>query len=155
VLILAIIAVIVIAIFALKPKKEGNHNADQQNGNKQVKIERTDIEATKIPPKIPTDIPFESGATISQNYAATTSDGKTQGTRVFETKKSITDAYKVYETYFKQNNWTVVSTVDQPQLKSISAQKDGVLVHVSVNENNVTKVKTVDVTVTDAPPASN
>ncbi len=149
-LIVGAILIAVVVLVTLKPKKEGAHQADI-NKDKQPKIERTDIDATKIPDKIPASFPFEAGALITQNYTVVTDDGRSQATRVFETKKTLAENYTFYENYFKQNGWTIVSTLDQPQLKSIAATKDKILAQVTITENSVNKTRSVDVTITDAP----
>lgn len=74
---------------------------------------------------MPANLPFETGAQILQNFEVTDpATGKTQSTRVYVSKKTIEADYASYQKYLKDNSWTVVSSIDQPTIKNLSATKD-------------------------------
>lgn len=106
---------------------------------------KDDIPVNKFPDQFPKDVPIEQAATVTQNYNATSSDGVFQATRVFETNKSLAENLKTYQVYFASNGYKVLATVDQENYKMILGSKDGEQIQVSMNQNTITKVKTVDI----------
>jgi hypothetical protein len=145
-LIVGVLLVAVVVLVTLKPKKE----TAQENKNTQPKLVHNDIEPNKVPEKIPTDFPFEAGATIAENYVLKSETTDAQATRKFQTKKTLAENYKIYEDYFKKNGWTITATLDQPTIKSITAVKGKLQANLSMSENTETKARTVDVSITDA-----
>lgn len=115
---------------------------------KELNVVKKDLAFNKNPEQFPTNIPIEEGAEITQNYNATTADGRLQATRAFITNKSLADNLKIYQDYFKTNDWKVIATVDQDVYKMILGSKDNTQIQVSVNENSISKVKTVDISMT-------
>lgn len=83
-----------------------------------------DVEGDKLPDKFPADIPLEAEAPILQNYNLTAENGDFQATRVFETKKTLSENFALYSTYLKNGQWTLNSSSDEPKLKVLSASRD-------------------------------
>jgi hypothetical protein len=116
-------------------------------------VTRQDVSSSKLPDKFPADFPVEAGANITQNYQATTPDGRQQSTRTFETAKSLDDNLKIYQDYFKKNGWTVNSTQKGDNYRSILASKGDLLIQVAIDENASSHVKTVNITAIPKVPA--
>jgi hypothetical protein len=112
-----------------------------------VVVKKT-LDNTQVPENIPQDLPKESSDQIFQNYVAKTEDGRVQGTRSYEIKNSLSDAYANFQTYFSQNGWKVTSKLDQSSLKSITAVKGQTQLQVNIVENSVTKIRTVNINAT-------
>jgi hypothetical protein len=148
-LIIGIIAVVTTLVLAFISRKSVEPTANVNNTqNLKLQVERKDIPTSQLPPDFPAEIPMEPGSKVTQNYTAQAGDGRFQMTRAFETQKSLEENFRIYQSFFQRNNWTIVSTVNQPSLKGLLARKGGLSVQVSINENAATKVKTVDITVT-------
>ena len=114
-------------------------------------VKTTEVNNDKLPDKFPSDIPIESGATITQNYNATTTDGRYQATRAFETKKSLAENLALYTQYLQTNGWTIKATIDQPTYKMVTASKDKQQLQISISENSTSKVVTVTISLTILP----
>jgi hypothetical protein len=114
----------------------------------EVKVNKQDVAVDQLPNKFPADMPQEKGATVTQNYNVTTTDGRFQATRVFETAKTLDDNYKLYKTYFQTNGWQLSTGQDTKDLKVLVASKNDLQAQVTINYNQVTKKTTVGVTVT-------
>lgn len=109
-------------------------------------VTQQDIDSTKLPDKFPVGFPQETGAKITQNYQATAPDGRQQSTRTFESAKSLDENLKIYQDYFKKNNWTINDTNSAENYRSILASKDGLLIQVAIDQN-ASKVVTVNTTI--------
>lgn len=105
----------------------------------------TQIPFSQLPPHIPADIPRETSLNlVTQNYTATTTDGRYQATRVFITLKSLDENFQIYHTYFTSRGWTITNTLNQPRLRAVAAAKGDLRLTVTVNTNSVTGQTTVD-----------
>lgn len=107
-----------------------------------INIVKAEVPLDRVPQLFPEDIPIEKGAKITQNYNATSSDGHFQATRAFETKKSLAESFKIYQDYFKKNNWEVRASLDQENYKMLAATKDAYYIQVSMN------IGTIDISLT-------
>jgi hypothetical protein len=108
-------------------------------------IEKTNVAADQNPEKFPTNIPIEAGAKIVQNYNATAGGGRFQATRVFETGKTLNENLKIYQDFMKADGWAIQSTVNQANYKMLFASKGDSYLQVSMNDNQVNKTKTVNI----------
>lgn len=113
-------------------------------------VQTTQVPDSQLPTGFPSDIPLEAGAQITQNYTAQASTGLSQATRVWVTAKTLDQEFQVYQTFFgdAKNGWTIQNTVNQTNLKAISAGKGKVQVMVNINQNTVTGQKTVNISAT-------
>ncbi len=110
-------------------------------------VQTTPVPNNKLPDGFPADIPLEKGAQITQNYTAQ-AGGVSQATRVWVTGKTLDQNFQIYQSFFSnsKNGWTIQNTVNQPNLKSITASKGKVQAIVNINENTVSKQQTVSIT---------
>lgn len=120
------------------------------NKNKvpQINIAKSELPVDQVPQLFPKDVPIEKGAKITQNYNATSPDGRFQATRTFETKKDLSESFKIYEDYFKKNGWEVQASLDQENYKMLYAYKNKGFMQVSMNNNTTSGVKFVDISFT-------
>jgi hypothetical protein len=112
------------------------------------KVEKKEIDLSKLPDKFPADIPQEKGAKVVQNYTATTNDGRFQATRVFETAKTLDENVKIYSDYMDKQGWVAGTATNTKTLRVVNGTKGDLTLQVTVNENSATKTKTVNITVT-------
>ena len=111
-----------------------------------LKVNRIDVDNASIPDKLPKDLPNESGAKITQNFTATTEDGRFQSTRVYETAKSLDENATIFSEYLKTHGWKESANISQDRLRVLSGSKDSDFLTVTINENSITKVRTVEIT---------
>lgn len=149
VLVLALIVAAVLYFNMQNNKKDVAMNTNVPEKTKE--IVKTDVETNKSPEKFPTDIPIESGATITQNYNATAPDGRFQATRAFTSKKTLGENYALYKEWMNSNGWTIASSVDQPTYKMVSGTKGKQTLQASISENSSTKEVTVTLSLTILP----
>lgn len=142
-----IVAVVAVGLYLFTVWRD-QHLADQEY---QPKLTRTVVMQSELPPRFPTGIPLERDAKILQNTYTTSDVGGFQSVRVFITQKSLAENLQLYKKYFENDDWKVESSVDQPNLKSMSVSKGDLLVQVVLNE--VPERKTVEITVQQLPPA--
>lgn len=147
VLVAAVLALLFVAF--LVTKKFATRNTNQQEQPKSAVVQKTNVDFSKNPEKFPSDIPIEAGARITQNYNATTPQGMFQATKVFETSQSLGANLALYTKYFNDNAWKITATIDDATYKMVSATKDGKTIQVSIDENKVSKVKTVSISYTE------
>ena len=145
--IIAAVAIVATGIAALWYKQQ----SFQSGETKSSQITKKSISVEKVPENFPAGLPLETGAKVTQNYTATTATGGVQATREFETKKTLDENYKLYQDYLKKNDWQFSGGTNQPDLKVISADKGDLHITITINNNTVTKVKTVEITVTQSP----
>ena len=123
--------------------------ASGQTADQLPQIKKTEVPTNKLPDGFPADIPLEAGASITQNYNAE-GTGLVQATRVWTTQQTLDASFLVYTKFFNnaKNGWKVLTTLNQPQLKSISVSKGDVQVIVTINQNSITQEKTVSISAT-------
>lgn len=126
-------------------------SAQNKNDKKTVDtaIYKTNVDPSQAPAKFPSNVPIEAGAKIVQNYNANTADGRFQATRVFETSKSLAENFKIYGDFAKADGWETRSQIDQPTYKMLLFHKGNADLQVSIDENQSTKIKTVNISYTE------
>lgn len=99
-----------------------------------------------LPDQFPKDFPLEKGVQVDNGYNVVNTDS-VQSTVHFESKNSLDKIFSTYSTYLsKKNGWTVLTTLNNPTVKSISAQNSqGTSVVVSMAQNTVTKVNQITI----------
>lgn len=147
--------VIVAAIFALlfvayTLTKNSKRDGDKQAVAQQAIVEKINVDFAKDPEKFPSDIPMEAGAKLTQNYNATTPTGAFQATKVFLTTKTLAENLTIYTNYFQQNGWKITASLDQPTYKMVTGAKDKQSIQVSIDENKMTKDRTVSINFTES-----
>lgn len=151
-LILILIGVAVTAYFYyLNPRQttdsDNQNNSSQNAGGFSSKQE---VEPTKNPEKFPTDVPIESGARITQNYNASTTDGRFQATKEFQTNKTLAENLTIYRSYLESNGWEIRSTVDQENYKMIFGVKGNADLQVSMDYNSEQDMRKVTIFYTES-----
>jgi hypothetical protein len=136
--------VAIIAMIAVGVGKKPATNQPGGNNQGEAKITKTDVDKSKLPDKFPADIPQEEGATITKNDVQTATDGRFQATRSYISANSVDENAKIFQSYFQKNAWTVTGTVTEPNYRAISAEKGSLSMQISINDNQVTDQKTVD-----------
>jgi hypothetical protein len=147
---IGIIAVAIIVILAMVMPKKNPATNTPANQQGPVEITKKNIDPAELPPMFDSDFPVESGSPILLNELQTLSDGRAQATRSFETKKTLAENFKLYSDYFKANNWIITDTIDQAGYKVIGATRSSLSARVELNDNTVTKQKTVDIFISRA-----
>lgn len=121
---------------------------EEQVGQEEIqplKVEKTEVPLNQAPVGFPADIPIEAGAKFLQNYNAMAENGLFQATRVFETAKTLDANFKLYGDYIANNGWTLLTSLNQETLKVLSAKKGEGNLQITINENSLTKIRTVDI----------
>ncbi|GEM_PF-2362362 len=114
---------------------------------------KQELPPSTIPQEFPKTIPLEQGGAVLQNYNASVGGIKEQSTRVFVTQKSLDENQAMYARFFKDNGWTIVNTIVGKTYRILSATKNGERIVVIVDENTISKQKTVNITYTPVLPA--
>lgn len=117
----------------------------------QVQIVKKPVSTDKLPELFLKSIPLEVGAKITQNYNATSANGRFQATRTFETKKTLDENIKIYQDFLKKDGWNIKSIIDETNYKMIFAHKESFDIQVSLNNNTVSGINTVDISLTKMP----
>ena len=150
----SVIIVIVIVIVALlglwalskwqkSPLKNTNSTTEvQPTATNPVKV--TNVESSQLPAQFPTDFPLEKGAQVLKNDNSENAQAF-EATRQFVSAKTLSENFKIYSDYLKQNKWEITGTSDTPNIKSLSAQKGSSSVTVSITQNPNTKKVVVDI----------
>lgn len=115
----------------------------------ELKVETKDVPTSQFPENFPTDLPIEKGAEVTQNYTATTNDGRFQATRTFQTAKTLDENYKIYRDYSLKNGWELGTGVDQENIKVVTATKGNLTMTVTISQSTSSQAKTVNITITE------
>ena len=145
---IAVIAALIVALTATKRpgQKTANSNANLPPA---PQVKKEVVANNQLPDLFPADFPMEANAKIVQNFNGTDSSGKfLQATRTFVTAKTLDQNFTIYQSYFQKNGWTITTSSNLPMLKSLTATKGKVQISVTMSENSLSHVKTVDITAT-------
>jgi len=105
------------------------------------------FDSSRVPDLLPSGLPFESGAVVTQNYNATSKDGSRQSSvRVYESKKSIAASYEAYRDFFTSKKFTIFGDIVDDKSALISGRLGDIVLTVDISENVVSKKRTVQVT---------
>ncbi len=125
-----------------------------KNKTPQLAVQQTNIAPDKLPNQFPRElVALEGGAKPTQNYYASTPDGRFQATRAYETPLELAESFAEYKKYFLAHGWTINNEVDNATSKIILASMGNLSVQVNISENNLTKIHSVEVSVTALPPS--
>lgn len=122
----------------------------RQGGSNKAKVvfTKNDVNLGQDPDGFPAGIPIEAGVKVLQNYNATTSDGRTQATKVLETKRTSTENSKIYTEYAKSAGWKVLSQDIKPDSMVLYATKDDNRLQIFMTKDNTSNVNTLSISVT-------
>lgn len=119
-----------------------------------VQVSQTAVESTKLPEKFPTDLPLETGAKVTQNYTATTVSGVMQSTRVYETKKTLDENYKIYKDYLKKASWSIENDINEATRKILVASKGDSQMTIVMNKSETVSTIELNVSVAQEAPSA-
>jgi hypothetical protein len=136
IIILAVLVAVVLIILKLADKSKNTTVPE-------LVVDKTPVSQDKLPDKFPAGLPVEKDAKIVENFNASEKAGRFQATRSFVTNKSLDENVAIYKNWLITNGWTVTSTMDQPTYKMIAGSKGTDQLQASIDENAITKVKTV------------
>lgn len=74
---------------------------------------------------LPADLPAPEGAAITQSFDLVTKDGDIQGTRSYESPRSIAEEKAAYEAYLSSGGWMVKDSTEAQGYAAILAERDG------------------------------
>ena len=104
------------------------------------------LSVDKLPPLFPRDILLEKEAEVLQNYSQIVGN-KEQDTRQFVSQKSLSNNFQIYKKYLTDKKWTIISIIDKPELKSLSAKRGLVFLSITLIINKKTTQNIVYITV--------
>lgn len=122
-----------------------------------VKTTTTEIDPSKLPQALPTDLPLEEGIVMSnvelQNSfydSSSNQTSETQSLRRYVSSKTVVENQKIFENYLIKGGWKIAYALDEENLKMFLAKKDGFegLLKIQITENTITGDVSVEVTVT-------
>ncbi len=73
---------------------------------------------------LPNDIPVPADATVNESFDIATKDGDIQGTRSYESTRSIDDEMAAYNSYLERNKWTVLDRKAADNYASVLSERD-------------------------------
>lgn len=141
---LGVTAIIVVVVLALigKTRPTGTTPEDYVAPYTEQK---QDVSQNQMPRGMPSNLPVEAGAKILENSNSTTSNNALQATRVFESKKTLTDNFAIYEKFLKDNNWTIVTRVNDANNKVLSGRNGQSTLQFSMDQDPELKVVKVSI----------
>lgn len=143
------IATVVTLIITIAMRQSVQVTDNPANNDPKPTLQKTEVDPSQKPDKLPANIPLEANAEITQNYTANNAEGKFQSTREFKTQRTLAENLSTYSQYLKNNGWTITTTVDQPTYKMVMGSKGYQKLHISIAENTVSSVKTVTISYTE------
>src|ERR1700733_646975 len=112
-----------------------------------LKVNKIALAPSQVPQQFPPELlPLEQGATLTENFNASTADGRFQATRAYQTQQSLPEVITAYQSVLTKNSWVIQSTLDQPTLEVLIANKGSLQVLIAANQNTNTGLDTVTVT---------
>jgi len=121
--------------------------------NQELAVTTYAVPATSVPTLFPADIPLEENTTILENYAATTSDGRLQSTRSFESAQSLEANSVLYQEYFIRNGWTIEAFKNEDVYKAILVAKGDMNAQIVLTQDAEGGHRTVQITMMTTQPA--
>ena len=100
------------------------------------------------PAILPSGIFLEPDAQILQLFYSVPSEKTKQATLQYITKKSLEENFQLYQKYLKDKGWEILSTVDQPYNKSLSAKKLSVFINIIMIVDQQNNQKVIGITAT-------
>ncbi len=142
-----VIILVVIVVVKFWPQKFG-----PPIKNKNEKITRTQVADSNLPDKYPTNFPVEEKAQVVQNENVKIDNAGEQilqGRRQFISEKSLAENLGLYQQYLKDNQWGIISVVDEPESKAVVGRKFMEGMSMSINLSKMSDGKTLVNTVVE------
>lgn len=153
IIILGIVLLALVGLWALKKDKQekkvtnlSENNTTSEDGPKNVlPYKEKDVPAESLPEGFVQGFPLEQNSVVLNNSSANTASGL-QSSRMFVSKKSLEENYKIYSEYLTKNKWKVLTSVNNSDLKSISAAgPKGERLDLVISKNSVSGQVQVDI----------
>jgi hypothetical protein len=150
---LAVFTISIVAYVSSRERAMQDGSGNRSGIQASPKTVVTDVDESTAPNLFPADLPSEAGAKVVKNYNTAASDGRTLGTRVYVTAKTVDDNYKTFQTYFEKSGWTVTPapTVKGSTSKTLLATKGSMQAQVTIGDDAVAKARTVAIIMTQLP----
>lgn len=104
----------------------------------QAGFSRQDLPMEQIPAGFMAEIPIEAGATITQNFEATLTDGRKQATRAFISGRGLEENYQIYLNFLTKNGWELKTNFESENLKTLLGAKNESELAVNISQNTNT-----------------
>lgn len=129
--VLLIIGVLAVVALVLLVYNQNRQNTKQQPGQNspppalppKVSVSQNSVDVSKLPEGFPSDLPLEKGSATLGNYTGSGEDGRVQGTRKFESKRSLAENEKIYREYFTSAGWEVKLTLNSLNQKVLELKR--------------------------------
>lgn len=150
-LIVLIAAAVVITMVIYPFYKNRKGSQDAQTAEK-TELKKEIVDKSKLPSKLPTNVPVEANSEVLENYNLQNLDGQSQATRSFESNKTLEQNLAIYKDYMTKNNWSGIAVLDQDALKVISGSKGNQKLQVSISKSpKPPTVSIVSISITELP----
>lgn len=110
-------------------------------------VVRTELPAAQYPDRVPTDLPDDPQATVTQNAKIVSPDGRVQETRAYDSDFSLEEQEKRFDAYFAGNGWKIEDKKSFNGYRAYLATRGAVRLQVTLNAfgagSNVNVVATV------------
>lgn len=144
-IVLCVILVVVVVGVLIDEKIKRDRVVEPQVVVEDRTLRNLYVPPEQLPERFPADFPIESGAGILTNYNYENAES-IQATRKFISAKTLAANYTFYQKYLKDNGWTVSVSSNSPEVKYLSATKNGATLAIQISANSITKDNTVEAT---------
>lgn len=121
---LASLAVLVAVGWLAYARITGNRVSPLTPSNLVSENGRTNLGADEASSILPGNLPLPDDAEITQSFEVA-QDGEFQGTRAYESSRSITEELNAYVNYLETGSWTVVDRAEGTGYSAILAEREG------------------------------
>lgn len=147
-----IIAGLVIVLAVIVAVKLWSQKFVQPNKYQSGKITRTQVAESNLPDKYPTNFPAEDKVQVVQNENVKIDNAGEQilqGRRQFISEKSLAENLGLYQQYLKDNQWGIISVIDESDIKAVVGRKFSEGMSMSINLSKMSDGKTLVNTVVE------
>lgn len=125
-IILVIVLVVIAVAWFITGKNNTKQSQEQPNNQAASRFQTRSVDSAKLPANLPADLPLEKDARIVGNHeVADAESGTVQSDRSYATRKTLAENFTIYKSYLDKNGWEILTILDQPDYKMLSA-KDAV-----------------------------
>lgn len=86
---------------------------------------RIELPADEASSILPADLPIPPDAAISGGYEVASAEGDVQGTRTYDSPRSVAQERVAYEDYIARTGWTVTDRQQASGYAALLAERDG------------------------------
>jgi len=144
-IVLVALLCIVFGIRSLMERRNPEHKKSEATKALEDTFKYTEVVTGELPPGMPAEWILEKDMVVTNQYTSKGA-GYMQSTLQYESKLSVLLATGLYTRFFEKNGWKLQSRVNKENFQSIDGKKGLDKISLVVNENDITKVVTVDLT---------